>query len=163
MMAAKPNAIGEIGLDFHWAKTEVEKQRQHAAFGYQRTLAKKAGLPVVIHCRDAMAEVLDELENNGFSDFMMHCFAGNADDAKRAVGLGGIISVPPMHSKERKKAIKAIGLENVVAETDAPYLGDTKTLSDINISIQIIADALGISFEKAAGATVENDRRFYRI
>ncbi|MBM3229632.1 TatD family deoxyribonuclease [Candidatus Parvarchaeota archaeon] len=181
IMASKPNAIGEIGLDFHWAKTQVEKDRQYVAFRAQLGLAAKIGLPVVIHCRDAMKETLDELEKAQKEcakqgkklDFMMHCFSGKPEDALRACSLGGIISIPPMRSKERKKAIKAVfeqgkqqgksGLEKFVVETDSPYLGTTKTLSDINISLQIIADATGESLDCVKKASCENAIRFYWI
>ncbi len=158
-MAFRPDAIGEIGLDWHWGKTDEEKKRQSYAFEYQLELAVRHGLPIVIHCRDAMQEVLSCLETYGAEKFLMHCFTGTKEDALKAVDLGGIISIPPLRNKERKKAAKAVGIERLVCETDAPYIG--KTLNDINVSLQIISDSLAIPLEETADRTFGNALQFY--
>ncbi len=157
--AFKPDAIGEIGLDWHWGKTDLQRNRQIWAFEYQLELAERIGLPVVIHCRDAMPEVLSRIESYNVKKFMMHCFSGTQEDALKSVELGGIISVPPLRNKDRKKAVKAVGLARLVAETDSPYIG--KTLNDINVSLQIISDSLSVSLDDAAESTFRNALQFY--
>ncbi|HQT45153.1 MAG TPA: TatD family hydrolase, partial [Candidatus Micrarchaeota archaeon] len=157
--AFKPDAIGEIGLDWHWGKTDLQRNRQIWAFEYQLELASRLGIPVVIHCRDAMPEVLSRIESYNIKKFMMHCFSGTQEDALKSVELGGIISVPPLRNKDRKKAVKAVGLERLVAETDSPYIG--KTLNDINVSLQIISDSLSVSLDVAAESAFRNALQFY--
>ncbi|MFA5105618.1 MAG: TatD family hydrolase [Candidatus Micrarchaeia archaeon] len=158
-MAARPDAIGEIGLDWHWGKSAEQKERQLYAFEYQLELAVRKGIPVVIHCRDAVKETLSMLESYGARKFMMHCFTGTHEEAARAAGMGGIISVPPLRNKERKKSVKAVGMGKIVCETDSPYIG--KTLNDINVSLQIVSDSLSIPLEEAAAKSYANALQFY--
>jgi len=158
---SKPVAIGETGLDFHWGKTEELKERQRTCFGEMITLAQEMRLPLVIHCRDAYKEVLDVLESHSPLSFMLHCFSGNEKDAKRAVEMEGIISIPPLPSAGRRKAIREVGISRLVAETDAPYIG--KTPLDVVQSIRIISKELEITEEEAAEKTCENALRFYGI
>ena len=159
--SAFPCAIGEIGLDFHWAKQEVQKKRQYFCFNSMLSLASSLSLPVVLHCRDAYPELFEVLKTHKRKNFMLHCFSGTESDAKKAIDLGGIISIPPIPSKKRKKAIIEAGIKNVVAETDAPYIG--KTLNDINLSLKIISDAFKIGQEEAQEATSSNARKFFRV
>ncbi len=159
--ASSPVAIGEIGLDFHWGKTEEEKKRQETCLDSMLGLARSLSLPVVFHCRDAYPELFSTIESHKPGRFMLHCFSGDEHDARRAVDLGGTISIPPLPSKNRKKAIKEAGITNLVAETDAPCIG--KTLTDINISIQIISRALGMDEAEAASQTFKNAISFFGI
>jgi TatD DNase family protein len=158
---AKLVAIGEVGLDYKWGKTEEEKTRQKACFLRMIGLSSKMGLPLVIHSRDAESACLDTLQSEGAKKFMMHCFGGSAEEAKRAIGLGGIISIPPIRSKERKKVIKEAGIENLVVETDAPYIGKLPT--DASKSISMVAEHLGIGEARAAEAALENTKKFFSI
>ena len=158
-MALKPDAIGEIGLDWHWGKSDAQRNRRIWAFEYQLELAGRLALPVVMHCRDAMPEVLSRIESYNVRNFMMHCFSGSKEDALKSVELGGIISVPPLRNKERKRSIQAVGIDRVVVETDSPYIG--KTLNDINVSLQIISDCLSIPLEETAAKTFRNALDFY--
>jgi TatD DNase family protein len=154
-------AIGEVGLDYKWGKTDEEKVRQKACFLRMISLASSMKLPLAIHSRDAESKCIDTLESEGAKRFMMHCFSGTAEEARRAIDLGGIISIPPMHSKERKKVIKEAGLENLVAETDAPYIG--KSPSDSSKSISMVAEYLGIGEARVADAMLSNTRKFFSI
>ncbi len=91
----------------------------------------------------------------------MHCFAGTKEQAQKAVELGGHVSIPPMRSKERKKLIKSLAIENLLAETDAPYIG--KRPEDVAASIAMIAEIRGISQQEAEKATFDNALRFFRV
>ena len=117
-------AIGEIGLDFYRNLSPPDVQR--AWFTDQLGLAAEAGLPVVIHSRDAMDEVLDTLEKlapprRG----VLHCWSGTAEQARRAVGLGfkvafgGTLTYGEVALEESARVVPRSAL---VLETDAPYL-----------------------------------------
>lgn len=157
----KPVAIGEAGLDFHWGKTEELTERQRMCFEEMIKLAQEMRLPLVIHCRDAYKEVLETLETHLPIPFMLHCFSGNEKDAKKAVEMGGIISIPPMKSRGRADAISEIGIPFLVAETDSPYIG--KTPLDVSQSIRIISTELEIKEEEAAIKTCENALKFFGV
>lgn len=153
-------AIGEIGLDYHWGKTEKQIKNEKIVFEKMLVLAEKMKLPILIHSRDAEEDVINRLiEFNGKA--LLHCFSGNRELAKKAVKQDMLISVPPIKSSLKKKVIKDVGLHNLVIETDAPYLG--KDLYDIYKSISIISDALGVSEEKVEEETYENAKKFFNI
>lgn len=157
-----PNAIGEIGLDFHWAKKEKHFSDEKELFSRMLSLAESMGLPIVLHTRRAEREVLDALDAFGWKrPFMMHFFSGDVKTAERAVEMGGIISIPPVRSKERRRMIESTPLEKLVAETDAPYV--TPTLESVRDAVQYIAEVKKIQFEKAAEATARNSAMFFNF
>lgn len=154
-------AIGEIGLDYHWAKTEEERFLQHECFISQLVLAERLSLPVVVHSRDAEEKCLEILSNFNLP-FMMHCYSGSAQTAAAAAATGrGIISVPPMHNKERKKCIRDLPLEKLMVESDAPYIG--KTSEDTMESIKMIAEIKQVGEEAVREQTLKNTVFFFQI
>ena len=154
-------AIGEIGLDYHWAKTEEEKFLQHECFISQLSLAEKLSLPVVIHSRDAEDACLEILASFNLR-FMMHCYSGSAQTAATAIAGGrGIISVPPIHNKERKKYLRDLPLEKFVVESDAPYIG--KTPSATMESIKMIAEIKQTDEASVQAQTLLNTALFFGI
>jgi len=153
-------AIGEIGLDFHYAKTQEERFFQHECFISQLSLAERMGLPVVVHSRDAESECLDILHNFNI-DYMLHCFSGSAEIAAAAAAHKGIISIPPIRSKERRKFITDLPLGKLVAESDAPYIG--KTPADALESIKMIAEIKGASEDDSRIQTLMNTVSFFKI
>lgn len=119
-------AIGEIGMDLYWDKTFQEEQK--TAFRRQIKWAKEKQLPIVIHCREAFEEILcilDE-ENDDSLSGVFHCFTGNLKQAKHILsygnfklGIGGILTYK---KAGLDKVISQLKLENLVLETDSPYL-----------------------------------------
>ncbi|MEM4272484.1 MAG: TatD family hydrolase [Candidatus Bilamarchaeaceae archaeon] len=157
-----PNAIGECGLDFHWAKSEADIEKEKAAFVKMMELAEGMGLPLVIHSRKSDKEVLDALEDFGWKGgFMMHFFSGNGKDAERALRMGGLISIIGMHAKGRREAIGRAPLEKIVVETDAPYA--FRNIDGIYEGIRYVAEVKGISEKEVAHATAQNAIRFFNI
>jgi TatD DNase family protein len=157
-----PNAIGEIGLDYHWGKEQKHFSDEGALFQRMLSLAEEMNLPIVLHTRKAEGKCLDALDSYGWKKpFMMHFFSGDAETAKRAVRMGGIISIPPLHSKDRKKTIEAIPLEKLVAETDAPYI--TRGIEGVKDAVKYIAEVKDIPLEKAARATAGNSATFFNF
>ena len=124
-------AIGEIGLDFYTGKnnerTLAPVAVQEVAFRGQIALARELGLPIVIHCREAYPETLAilEAESAGMT-VILHCFAGNADEAKRAeahgfyIGVGGTLTYKK--NTELQAIVSSYPPELILLETDAPYL-----------------------------------------
>ncbi len=154
-------AVGEIGLDKHWGKTEAQLGNQKIWFERQLELAHELGLPVVIHSRDAESEVLDVLERKFSGRVLLHCFSGNGEEAKRAGELGYSATVPPGNSKQRRKVIKALELDYLLLESDAPYLGKTP-LSALD-SAKMIASEKGVELEEVVKRTSENALKFYGV
>lgn len=153
-------AIGEIGLDYHWAKTQEERFLQHEAFVSQLVLAERLGLPAVIHSRDAEAECLEIVKNFNL-DYMMHCFSGSAEQAKAAVAHRGRVSVPPLRNKERRQFVRDLPLERLLAESDAPYIG--KSPSDALEAIKMVAEIKGMEVEAVKKQLLLNTIAFFRI
>lgn len=154
-------AVGEIGLDKHWGKTETDFFRHFDAFEKMILLAKRLDKPVVIHSRKAESSCIDQLMAAGCKRVIMHCFSGNLRQAKQCADLGWLISIPPQKSKERKKIIKELELDSFVVESDAPYIG--KKSVDALKSAQMIADYRQIPIEKVLERTNENAKRIFDI
>ncbi len=153
--------IGETGLDFHWGKTSEDREKQYLVFRRMLELAEETRLPVVIHARDAIKEVLDELETFGVKRFMMHFFSGDTEEAERAVGLGGIISIVPLHSKKRKIVIQKTGIENLVVETDSPYV--VPSFKDVIKAVEYIAEVKEMEFKEVGAKTAKNAVEFFNL
>lgn len=118
-------AIGEIGLDFFYNKSERKDQLE--AFEAQLELAKKLNLPIVIHCRDAFDETYASVRNVGLSKGgVMHCFTGDKKNAFDAIDLGLKISFSGILTFKNavpiQEAAKAIPDDAFVIETDCPFL-----------------------------------------
>ncbi len=158
----RPNAVGEIGLDFHWAKDEHDIEKEEIVFKRMLDLAEELKLPVVLHARKATKEVLDTLQLRNFSlPFMLHFFSGNLSDAKRAVEMGGMISIAPVRSKERRSVINFLDLDKIVVETDAPYV--VRSPGDVTKSIEYVAEVKGLEFQEVASRTAKNSAEFFGI
>ena len=157
-----PNAIGEIGLDYHWAKGEGDVAKEKVLFERMLDLAEEMRLPVVLHARQATHDVLDFLQLRNFSyGFMLHFFSGTLADAKRAAQMGGYVSIPPLHSKERRAAIEALDMDRLLVETDAPYVA--RTPDDVVKAAEYIAEVKGLDRETVEKKTAANAKRFFGI
>ena len=122
-------AIGEIGLDLYWDKSTLIYQK--FAFESQIKLAKKYQLPIVIHVRDSFNEAIEIVEklNNENLSGVFHCFTGNIQEAERIInlqnfylGIGGVVT---FKNGGINKIINQISLDNIILETDSPYLTPT--------------------------------------
>ena len=158
----KPNAIGEIGLDFHWAKNAQDVEKEKIVLARMIELADEMNLPVVIHAREAAGKVLDALSEAGWKrGIMMHFFSGTLEEAERAVGMGALISICPMPGKERRKVINTLALENLLVETDSPYV--VRTFYDVQKSIDYVAEVKNMDSGEVARATAGSAMRFFGI
>lgn len=169
----KVQAIGEIGLDFHYDYSPRDVQRKW--FIEQLRLAKRLKMPVIIHDREANQETFDTLrkEQAFETGVLMHCYSGSGELAKEYVKLGGYISIagPVTYKNSRKliEVVQAVPLERLMIETDSPYLTPEPFRGKRNESLYVkyvcekIAQIKGISIEEVAEATTLNAKTYFKI
>lgn len=126
-LAGQPKvvAIGETGLDYYWDRTEPADQQRH--FRRHIELAKATGLPLMIHDRDAHADVLRILREEGAPEqVVFHAFSGDAVMARECVAAGYVLSFPGVvtfrNAPDLREAAAATPPEHLLVETDAPFL-----------------------------------------
>jgi len=165
-------AIGEIGLDLYWDKSTLAIQVD--AFKQQIGWAKKLDLPIVIHCREAFDEIFEVLEAEKDEKLrgIMHCFTGNLDQALLAIDLGfhlGIGGVVTYKKAGLDEVLKHIPLENIVLETDSPYLAPVPFRGKPNESSYLVhiakkvAEIYALPVEEIANVTTENSRKIFLV
>jgi TatD DNase family protein len=158
-------AVGEIGLDFYWS-TEFRKQ-QEEAFKFQVQLAKKHGLPIVVHCRNSFSETVELLQEVGTEGLkgIFHCFTGSLEDAQKVIEMGfllGIGGVSTFKNGGLDKILPYVDLSHIVLETDSPYLapvpyrGKRNETSYLPLIAQRAADLKKMPVEQLAIITTEN-------
>lgn len=164
-------AIGEIGIDLYWDKTFVEQQKQ--ALKIQTEWAKEREIPIIIHARDSIEEILEVLEplNSEKMTGVFHCFSGNLDQAQRVIDLGfvlGIGGVSTFKNGGLDKVIPSIDVKHLVLETDCPYLapvpyrGKRNEPAYVKLVAQRVADLKEVSIEIIAEATSKNADRLFQ-
>lgn len=165
-------AIGEIGLDYYWDKSFNDIQKE--VFVKQIKLANELNLPIDIHDRDAHKDTFDLIkEHNNGSTVVMHCFSGSTEFARECVkagfylGLGGVITFK--NAKKMKDVAQEIPLENIILETDAPYLtpvpfrGKENQPAYVKYVCEEIANIKGITYDEAAQITTQNAERIFNL
>ncbi|MEN8138745.1 MAG: TatD family hydrolase [Bacteroidota bacterium] len=145
-------AIGEIGIDLYWDKTFLKEQQ--FVFRKQIQWAKEKNLPIIIHVRDSFDEIFEILEEEKDEKLrgIFHCFTGTLEQAERAISYNmklGIGGVATFKNGKIDKFLKQIDLQNIVLETDAPYLAPTPYRGKRNESIYLlkVADKLSDIYE----------------
>ena len=155
--------IGEIGLDYHYGKDNILKQKE--LFRYQLSLAEKLSMPVVIHSRDATMDTINILKEYPEVKGIIHCFSGSLETANIYISMGyklGIGGVVTFKNSNLFKVVQSVGLDNIVLETDAPYLAPEPYRGKLNSSKYIpviaerIAELLAVSVEEVARVTTKN-------
>lgn len=165
--------IGEMGLDYHWDKSP--KDVQQVLFRKQIRLAQKVKLPIIIHNRDATEDVIRILqeEEAHLTGGIMHCYGGSVETAKQCIEMNFMISlggpVTFKNAKKPKEVATKIPLENLLIETDAPYLaphpyrGKRNEPALVTLVAEEIARLKGISIEEVAEVTTKNAELFFGI
>ena len=152
--------IGEIGLDAKAAeKNGMELQKK--VFEEQAAIAKRLDLPIVIHCRGMLEEVIGIIDCVGTRKVMFHFFDGDEKQAVEISGRGFFISIPPALTSKRKRVIKEVSLSSLVVETDSPVVG--RAPDDVIEVCREIAGMKGVALEEVAAKTTENIRRLFSI
>lgn len=156
-------ALGEIGLDYHYDNTD--KNQQKKVFKKQLEIAKKHCKPVIVHSRDSIIDtynILSEFDLKG----VLHCYSGSFEMALKFIELGYLIGVGGVATYKNARVIvdiiKRIDLENIVLETDSPYLtpepyrGSKNDSSFIPIIAKKISEIKGVDIALVAKTTSDN-------
>ncbi len=167
-------AIGEMGLDLYWDKSQLSLQLE--ACEAQLNLADTLGLPAIIHCRDAMPQMLDLMDGRrGRLPWMVfHCYSGTSDDVCRLrrlqpevmFGIGGVLT---FKKSPLPDIVPKIGLEHILLETDAPWLAPVPMRGKQNESAYVpyvaqkLADTLGVSVSDVDTVTSIAARQFFSM
>lgn len=164
--------IGEIGIDLYWDRTFLSEQQD--AFRYQLKLAKLNQLPVIIHVRDSFDEIypIVKEEQDGNLKGIFHCFTGTETEGRKIIDLGfllGIGGVVTFNNSSLPEVIKNIPVQNLVIETDAPYLTPVPKRGKRNESAylayvaQAVAKIYDVSVNEVAEITSDNARDLFKI
>ncbi len=165
-------AIGEAGLDYHYDLSPRAAQQQ--GFRAHIAAARLTGLPLVIHAREADQDTADTLETEyakGAFGFVLHCFTGGLELAQRGLALGGYVSFSGILTFKTAAALKdvarAVPLDRLLVETDAPYLapipyrGKRNEPSYVVHTAAALAAVKGVTLPEIAAATTQNAHRLY--
>lgn len=161
-------AIGEIGLDYHY--TKENKDEQIKLLEMQLSLAEEYNLPVIIHSRDATEDTINTLKKFNCKG-TIHSFSGSLETAKIYIKMGyllGVNGVITFKNCNIKDVIKEVGLDNIVLETDSPYLtpvpyrGMQNNPSHILDIAKFVSELYNVSLEELSYRTNENIKRMYK-
>ncbi len=164
--------VGETGLDYHWDKTFVTAQK--AALRVQIEWAKAKDLPLILHCRESMDDVIELVKEgqDGRLKGIFHCFTGSVEQAKQVQDLGflmGIGGVVTYKNGGLDKILPNVPIESLVLETDAPYLppvphrGKRNESSYVPIIARRLSDIKEMSLVEVAEKTSQNALRVFGI
>lgn len=165
-------AIGEIGIDLYWDQSYLNEQI--IVFKRQIAFALKLDLPVVVHSRNSFPEIfkaLEEFKGSGLKG-VFHAFTGTSEDAGKAVEMGfmlGIGGIVTFKNSGIDKIVSQTGIENIILETDSPYLAPVPYRGKRNESSYLclvndkIAEIIGFSSEKTAEITFANSVQLFDL
>jgi len=157
-------AIGECGLDYHY--DNISKPTQINSFDFQIALAKKYDLPLIVHSREAWQDTCERIKKNQHFKGIMHCFAGGVAQVRETLDMGYYISFAGNLTYKKaviiQEAAKFIPLENLLLETDAPFLspvpfrGKLSTPDLVIHTYEFIAQLKGVDIEIVKEAVLSN-------
>ncbi|MCT7375393.1 TatD family hydrolase [Chelativorans salis] len=163
--------IGEAGLDYFYDKAPRDLQAK--GFRIHIEAARRTGLPLVIHAREAdddIAAILKEETGKGAFPFILHCFSSGPALARTGVALGGYVSFSGILTFKKSEALREIARsvphDRLLVETDAPYLapvpfrGKRNEPAYVAHTAAVLAETVGISADEMAALTTEN---FFRL
>ncbi|NLO09731.1 MAG: TatD family hydrolase [Clostridiales bacterium] len=166
-------AIGEIGLDYYWDTPEREIQKDW--FVRQMEMAKEIGKPLVIHSRDAANDTFNLMKETKTEEVgaVLHCFGYGVEQARQYLnmgfylGIGGVVTFT--NGRKLKEVVAFSPLEQLVLETDCPYLSPVPYRGKRNSSLylpyiaQEIAKIKGVDYDTVVRITNENAKKFYKM
>ncbi|NJE02746.1 YchF/TatD family DNA exonuclease [Thermococcus sp. MV11] len=161
-------AVGEIGLDYHYAENERQRENQRGIFRHFLELAIELKLPVVIHAREAEREAFELVQRAGVRAYF-HSFAGSVELAREiienshVVGINtGVVFIPEVQAVAR-----VIEVDHLLVETDSPYMspvrGQRNVPCNVKVAAEWIARLQGIEFDEAEGVTEKNAVEFFGL
>ena len=162
-------AIGEIGLDYYWTKDTKEKQQE--IFRKQLEIAEKLNLPVVIHSREATQDTIDILRDYNVRG-VIHSFSGSLEVARIYLKMGfklGVNGVITFKNAKLKDTYRELSLDDIVLETDSPYLtpvpfrGKRNEPSNVIYIAKYLCDLYNCSLEELSNKTNNNIKNIFNI
>jgi len=165
-------AIGEIGIDLYWS--DEFKRQQQEAFIYQCNIALQMNLPIIIHQRNALKEVLDVFKSLPHPPKgVFHSFGGSIEDVRKIRETGdfyfGINGIVTFKNSKLREVLPEIGIDRILLETDSPYLAPVPHRGKRNESAYIphiaayIANALNIGIDIVERQTTANARNLFNL
>lgn len=163
-------AIGEIGLDYYWVKDNKEEQK--ALLRRQMEIAEKYNMPVVIHSREAALDTYEILKDYNVKG-VIHCFSYSLDMAKKfiklgyKIGIGGVITFK--NSKKLVEVVENINLDDILLETDSPYLAPEPLRGTKNVPYNTyyiakkIAEIKDVNIDSVFTITTQNSVKLFDI
>ena len=173
LISGKYVSIGEVGIDLYWDKTFCKEQK--IVLDKQLQWAVERDLPVILHCREGLDEILDVMDsrNGNLPQCVFHSFGGTAEDVTRIRERGdfyfGINGIVTFKNSKLREVLPIIGIERILLETDAPYLAPVPHRGKRNESAYIvhtaayIANELGMTLDQVKNITAQNARRMFKI
>ena len=166
-------AIGEIGLDYYWDKEETVQQKQREWFVKQLEMAKEVKKPIIVHSREAAADTLNILKSDVAKDIpgVIHCYSYSLEQAKIYAkmgyyfGIGGVVTFS--NAKKLVETVEYLPLEQILLETDSPYLAPVPNRGKRNSSLNLpyiaekIAQIKNVSYDTVVEVTAENAKRLF--
>ncbi len=160
-------ALGEIGLDYHWAKDPEQRNKQKAYFIKQIEFANKYNKPISVHNRDAFGDCLEILKSHKPNcGGIMHCYSGSVESLKDTIGCGLLVSFGgPLtftNAKTPKEVCEFIPLDTLILETDCPYLsphplrGTTNEPANIKLIAEEVSKIKNIPVDLVEEVTTNN-------
>ena len=167
----KTVAVGEIGLDYYWDKENHDLQKKW--FRAQMELAKRTGLPMIVHSREAAADTLEEIRAAQDERLrgVIHCFSYSPEMADEYlkmgyyIGVGGVVTFK--NAKKLKEVVKMLPLDRILLETDCPYLAPEPNRGRRNSSLNLpyvaaaIGELKGADADEVIRVTNENAKKMY--
>ena len=160
--------IGEIGLDYHYTKDNIDKQKE--LFIKQLDIANTYNLPIVVHSRDAIEDTYNILKNYNLKG-SIHCFSSSLEMARKfidfgyKIGVGGVITFK--NGKKLREVVVGISINDILTETDSPYLspepfrGKENNPSNVYYVVKEIASIKGISSEEVENNTMKSAKEVF--
>ncbi|MFQ5490845.1 MAG: TatD family hydrolase [Phycisphaerae bacterium] len=167
-------ALGEIGLDYHY--DFADRQTQQAVFAGQLRLGAERSLPLVIHCREALADTVRLLNEHGFADrpVVFHCFSGSVEDAAVVADHGWRLSFTGLVTYKSAKSVQEVArtypADRLMIETDAPYMSPVPMRgrfpnepAHLIHTAKFLAELTGCPVAALIGQTAANTREFFGL
>ncbi len=175
-LAQSPKVVGlgETGLDRYWDHSPIELQAEY--FDRHLELSQQTGLPFIVHCRNAEAEVVAQLRRHAEKSRLngvMHAFCGSSETAAACLEMGLFLSIGGMVTFKKNEAQRQVAatipIDRLLIETDAPYLAPTpyrgkrNEPAHVRLTASCLAEIRGVTKEDIALATTANARRLFRL
>ncbi len=166
-------AIGEVGLDYYWDKSHILEQKE--VLQIQLNWAIQKSLPVILHARDSMDDLLEMIklykEEHADLQGVFHCFSGNIEQAAKVLDLGFYLGIGGSLTYKKStlpEIVKYAGIENLLLETDDPYLppvphrGERNEIGHVRYVVNKLSEVLGMNENKVIDYTTKNAVQLFK-